>query len=787
MHPILEKLGKEAVIFDGGMGTLLQEKGLSGGELPELWNLTRPEVIEEIQSAYAAAGADVLTTNTFGVNALKLAGTGHSVREVVSAAVRIARRAAGGRCAVALDMGPTGKLMRPFGELSFEDAYNLYKEVVLAGAEGADLVLIETMGDTLELKAAVLAAKENCALPVIATCTFDETGKLLTGGSIDAAMTLLESLGVYALGMNCGLGPAQMLRLLPELLRCTGLPVIVNANAGLPVQENGRTVYPVGPKAFCALSEEVFALGVSGVGGCCGTTPEHIALLSKSLSGRAVQKREVPVRTVVSSGTHTVVFGEKPVLIGERINPTGKPRLKEALRQNDLEFLCREGVRQADAGADVLDVNVGLPEIDEPAMMEQAIERLQGVVRLPLQIDTSDPAAMERALRVYNGKPLVNSVNGKRESLDAVLPLVKKYGAAVVALTLDENGIPETAEGRFRIAEKIVREAERYGIARKDILVDTLTMTVSTGEENAKVTLEALERVRRELGVHTVLGVSNVSFGLPRRELVTANFFTMAMQRGLSAGIVNVLSEALMDAYRSFCALSGFDPGCKDYIAAYAERAAPAKKDAAKDMTLFEAIVRGLREEAGALTDAALETAAPLDIVNGALIPALDEVGKGYEKGTVFLPQLLMSADAAKEAFERIKRKLAAGGEKAEPKGKIVLATVKGDIHDIGKNIVKVLLENYGFEVIDLGKDVAPETVLRAVRENGVKLAGLSALMTTTVPAMAETIELLHRETDCTVAVGGAVLNEEYAEMIGADFYSKDAMGTVRFAEKFFA
>lgn len=788
MQDILKKLGRETLIFDGGMGTLLQAKGLKGGELPELWNLTHRSVILEIQTAYADAGADILKTNTFGANALKLSDTGHTVQEVVEAAISIAREASGGRCAVALDLGPTGKLMKPFGELAFEDAYALYKEIILAGRDKTDLVLVETMGDTLEVKAAVLAAKENCGLPVFATCTFDETGKLLTGGSIDAAMTLLESLGADAVGMNCGLGPEQMLGLLPQLLASTNLPLCINPNAGLPVQVEGRTEYRVGPEEFCAFQEQIHAAGVAVLGGCCGTTPAHIERLAETLKGKPAAPREHISRTVVSSGAHTVVFGGKPVLIGERVNPTGKPRLKQALRENDFDFICREGIRQTEAGADVLDVNVGLPEIDEPAAMERAVSALQSVVTAPLQIDTSDPAAMERALRIYNGKALVNSVNGKAESMRTVLPLVKKYGAAVVALTLDENGIPETAGERVAIARRILAEAEKYGIKRENVIVDTLTMTVSTGADNAKITLEALERVRRELGVHTVLGVSNISFGLPRRDLVTANFFTMAMQRGLSSGIVNPLSDALMDAHRTFCALMGLDDGCKEYIAAYADSAAPkAAQPQSEDVTLHRAIVKGLKERASALTAEALKSTEPLDIINTALISALDEVGKGFEAGTLFLPQLLMSADAAREAFDRIKLALVQSGSVAQSKGKIVLATVQGDIHDIGKNIVKVLLENYGFDVIDLGKDVPPETVVQATLENHVRLVGLSALMTTTVGSMEETIRQLRAATDCKVMVGGAVMNEEYAAAIGADFYSKDAMGSVRYAEAYFS
>ena len=795
MHSVIEKFGKETVIFDGGMGTLLQARGLKGGELPELWNLTHPEVLLEIQTAYADAGCDILKSNTFGANRLKLKKTGHTVAEVISAALEIAHKASAGRTAVALDIGPSGKLLEPYGDLSFDGAYELFREMILAGCDNADLVLIETMSDTYEVKAAMLAAKENCDLPIVVTYTFDESGHLLMGGSIEAAVTLAESLGAAAVGMNCSLGPAQMEKFVPRLLQSTALPVCINPNAGLPVTVDGKTSYSVMPEEFCAHVVRFAESGAALLGGCCGTTPDHIRRLSEALRGKPVPQRDIPARTVVSSFRRTVTFGERPILIGERINPTGKPRLKQALREGDFDYLCDEALEQTEHGADILDVNVGLPEIDEPAAMEQAITLLQSVTTAPLQIDTSNIQAMERALRLYNGKPLVNSVNGKAESMHTVLPLVKKYGAAVVALTLDESGIPDTAEARVKIAEKIIRTAESYGIDRRDILVDTLTMTVSTGAQNAVTTLDALETIRRTLGVHTVLGVSNISFGLPRREIITSAFFTMAMQRGLSAGIVNPLSDELMKAYRAFCALSGLDVGCKAYIEAYANTAASPDvrsgtaqpTTVAQDMTLHRAIVKGLCEQAERLTDQALKDTPPLDIINGMLIPALDEVGQGFERGTVFLPQLLMSADAAKAAFDRIKCDLATKGVQEKKKGSVLLATVKGDIHDIGKNIVKVLLENYGFDVIDLGKDVPTETIVQTAVERNIRLIGLSALMTTTVPSMEETIQQLRKAHDCKVMVGGAVLNPEYAEAIGADFYSKDAMGSVRYAERLFA
>lgn len=781
MRDFREALNRKLLIFDGGMGTLLQENGLQGGELPEVWNIERPDVVRGIHADYAAAGADILTTNTFGANGAKLHGTAHTAPALVKAGVALAREAAGEGVFVALDLGPTGRLLAPFGDLPFEEAYTVFKEAIEAGS-GADLILIETMSDTVEMKAALLAAKENSALPVVVTCTFDENGKLLTGGTVEAVALLLESLGADAVGINCGLGPVQMLPLLTRMTAATHLPVCINPNAGLPVTVNGKTQFTVGAEEFADCAEQFFAGGAALLGGCCGTTPAHIGEISRRLKGKHVTVRERAQKTRISSGARVVEFGQRPILIGERINPTGKPRLREALKSGDFEYLCREAIAQAERGADVLDVNVGVPGIDEAAAMEKAVLMLQGVTELPLQIDTGDTEALSRALRLYNGKPLVNSVNGKAESLHSVLPLVKQYGAAVVALTLDENGIPETAAERAAIAEKIIETAAGYGIDRSDILVDTLTMTVSTGADNAKITLDALQTVRETLHVHTVLGVSNVSFGLPRREVITAAFFTMAMQRGLSAGIVNPLSDDLMHAFYAFCALSGADEACKAYITALSDTA-PAAPAASSEMTLHTAIVRGLKEEAGRRTAELLQSTPALEIIETSLIPALDEVGKGFERGTLFLPQLLMSADAAKEAFALIRADFAKQGIEQATKGKVLLATVKGDVHDIGKNIVKVLLQNYGFDVVDLGRDVPPEMIVKTAAAENIRLVGLSALMTTTLPGMAETIRQLRHCHDCKVMVGGAVLTAEYAAEIGADFYSKDAMGSVRYAE----
>lgn len=795
---ILERLGKELLYFDGGTGTLLQEKGMKPGELPETWNLTHTEEMVDIHRQYFEAGSDIVLTNTFGANALKFHNTEYELEDIVAAAVVNVKEGAwmgvhdGREVYTALDIGPTGKLLKPMGDLSFEDAYEAFKEVVQYGEEaGADLIHIETMSDTYEVKAAVLAAKENTSLPVFATMIFDEKGKLLTGGDVPSAVALLEGLRVDALGINCGLGPEQMLPILEEILKYTTVPVIVKPNAGLPKQKDGNVYYDVEPEEFSRIMEKIVRLGASAVGGCCGTTPSHIRALIKrtedlrDLSGR--RNKPEKEHTIVSSYGRAVILGGEPRIIGERINPTGKKKFKQALKEHDIDYILREGIAQQDAGAHILDVNVGLPDIDEPALMREVVTELQSVTSLPLQIDTVDVKALEAALRIYNGKAMINSVNGKQESMDAVFPLVKKYGGAVVGLTLDENGIPDTAEGRAEIAGRIIKEAEKYGIRKKDLVIDVLCMTISSEPEGARTTLEALRLVRERYGVCTVLGVSNISFGLPYRPAVNSNFYTMAMQAGLSAGIINPLSEDMMRSYYSFCALMNYDKNCERYIEQYAGRqnAVPAAKDA--KITLRAAIEKGLKEEAYHAARALLSEKKALEIINEDMIPALDSVGKGFEKGTVFLPQLLMSADAAKIAFAVIKEALEETGDAQQEKEKIVLATVKGDIHDIGKNIVKVLLENYGFDVIDLGKDVAPETIVEAAVRDGVKLVGLSALMTTTVVSMEETIRQLRaKKPDCKVMVGGAVLNQEYADMIGADFYGKDAMQSVYYAQKCF-
>ena len=810
------------VYFDGGMGSLLQERGLAPGELPETWNLLHPEVLVEIHRAYLEAGANIMTTNTFGANRLKYPEGGQwALEELVRAAVENAAEARrqyeencrreGRQCQpsfIALDLGPTGKLLKPYGDLEFEAAVALYQEVVKTGAEaGADLILIETMSDSLEVKAAVLAAKENCSLPVFATMAFDEKGKLLTGGDVESVTALLEGLRVDALGLNCGLGPEQMAPIAQRFMKVSSTPVIVNPNAGLPRSEGSRTVYDINSDQFARKMREIAEMGVFMMGGCCGTTPEHIRKLKAACDDLPVQLPEKKGRTVICSYATTVEFGSKPVIIGERINPTGKKKFKQALRDHDMEYILKEGVAQQDNGAHVLDVNVGLPEIDEPSMMEEAVKELQAVIDLPLQIDTSNEEAMERALRCYNGKALVNSVNGKQEVMDAIFPLVAKYGGVVIGLALDEEGIPETAEGRIRVAKKIYARAAEYGIGPEDIIIDGLCMTISSDSQGAVTTLETLRRVRDELGGKTILGVSNISFGLPQREIINSAFFTMALHDGLSAAIINPNSEAMMRAYYSYLALAGLDPQCGEYVSIYGSQpsvslgvtlsrkgpsgtgdgAGMGNAGQGGDFSLADAIIKGLKEASSAAAKGLLASQDPLDVINQEIIPALDAVGKGFEKGTVFLPQLLMSAEAAKAAFEVIKEQMSRSGQEQESKGTIILATVKGDIHDIGKNIVKVLLENYSYQVVDLGKDVPPETVTETAVRLHVPLVGLSALMTTTVPSMEETIRQLRREAPWVkVMVGGAVLTQEYADSIGADQYCSDAMASVNYAETVF-
>lgn len=790
---LLERLGKEHLFFDGGMGTLLQAEGLQPGELPETWNIERKETIRKIHQSYFEAGSDIVLTNTFGANALKFHDENCSLKAIIDAAVENVRFGAkagirdGRDYYVALDIGPTGKLLKPLGDLSFEDAYEAFKEVVQYGEKaGADLIHIETMSDTYEVKAAVLAAKENTNLPVFATMIFDDKGKLLTGGDVPSVVALLEGLRVDALGINCGMGPKQMLPILQQIAQYTSLPIIVKPNAGLPKQRDGQTYYDVTPDVFAKQLQEIVKAGACVIGGCCGTTPKHIRAMIAACKDLEMTKPTFKNHTIVSSYGKAVELGDMPVIIGERINPTGKSKFKQALKEHNLDYILKEGITQQDKGAHILDVNVGLPDIDEVVMMKEVVRELQSVTSLPLQIDTVDTEAMEQAMRIYNGKPMVNSVSGKQESTNAVFPLIQKYGGVVIGLTLDENGIPKTAKGRLEVAGKIIEEAKKYGIDKKDIVIDVLTMTISSEPNGAKTTLEALKMVRDTYGVRTALGVSNISFGLPSRPAINANFYTMAMQNGLTAGIINPSSEDMMRSYHSYCALMNYDTNCENYIAHYGNQE-PVKTavPAGQQIDLKTAIEKGLKEDAYQTTVALVKTEAPLEIINTYLIPALDTVGKGFEKGTVFLPQLLMSADAAKSSFAVLKEELEKNGGEEKEKEKVVLATVKGDIHDIGKNIVKVLLENYSFEVIDLGKDVAPERIVETVLEKEVRLVGLSALMTTTVVSMEETIrQLREKAPDCKVMVGGAVLNQEYADMIGADFYGKDAMQSVYYAQK---
>lgn len=788
---IKEHIGKRIIFFDGGMGSLLQENGLMPGELPETWNITAgKDIIKKIHRDYANAGADIILANTFGANEYKFPD---NLEQIIEAGIHNAKDAiqeSGKDCAVALDIGSLGKLLKPVGTLEFEEAVSVFARIIRAGEKaGADLVVIETMSDTYELKAAVLAAKENSSLPIIATVIFDEKGKMLTGATPEAVVALLEGLGVDALGMNCGLGPKQMKDIFERMAKVASTPLVINPNAGLPRTEGKKTVYDVGPEEFAEDMKELAEMGACFVGGCCGTTPKHIEALvnrCKDIPVKPISDKNI---TMVSSYTHSVIIGEKPVIIGERINPTGKSKFKQALRDNNMEYILTEGVKQADAGAHILDVNVGLPEIDETVMMRNTVYELQSILSLPLQIDTTSPEAMEAAMRVYNGKPMINSVNGKEEIMRSIFPLVKKYGGVVVGLALDEDGIPDTVEGRVKIAEKIYATAQEYGIKKKDIVIDALTMTMSTNDSAANITLDTVNAIK-QAGGHTVLGVSNISFGLPQREIINSTFFTLAMNAGLSAGIVNPNSGAMMKAYDSFCTLKGFDGQCMNYVNKYAVSDEQNKNTPKTDgvMTLTECIIKGFKEQAYRATGELLKEHSTMDVINKELVPALDIVGQGFEKGTVFLPQLLMSAEAAKAGFEAIKEYVNAQGTAQEKKATIVIATVKGDIHDIGKNIVKVLLENYGYDVIDLGKDVSPEIVVDKIMETNAQLCGLSALMTTTVVSMEETIKLIKEKAPwCKVMVGGAVLTQEYADMIGADFYGKDAMQSVYYAERLFA
>lgn len=784
------------VFLDGGMGTQLQKRGLKPGQKPELAALEMPKVLTAIHAEYAAAGADLLLANTFGANARKLAGTGYTVQQVVTASLDCARKAAQPSGAlVGLDIGPLGELLAPAGTLPFEEAYASFAEIVRAGVQGnADFVFLETMTDLYELKAAILATKENSNLPAFVSMSFESRGRTFTGCTVESYGATAAGLGADAIGINCSLGPAEILLFAQRLCRTVPahIPVFVKPNAGLP---NPDGSYNLDADEFAREMQAYTSIGISMVGGCCGTTPDYIAKLHQTFAP-LTPAQKIPLRRSCLCTPVRFVEVNGITVVGERINPTGKKRLQQALREGDSAYPCAQAVAQAEAGAEVLDVNAGLPGIDEAATLERLVQDLQAVTDLPLQLDSSQPEALSRALRVYNGKPIVNSVNGEQKTLDEILPLCKKYGAAVVGLTLDEHGIPNSAEGRFAIAQKIVAAATAAGIPEEDIYIDCLTLTASAQQEGAQQTLEALTRCKRELGVRTVLGVSNISFGLPCRGYLNTTFLTMAMAAGLDLAIMNPNTPEMMAAVRAYRVLTAQDAQSADYVAAYADvqiqtqqvskNAVQTQTVAAADDALFEAVRRGLKAEAHAAAEAALATKEPLEVVNASLIPALDVVGDGFEKGTIFLPQLLQAATAAQAAFEVIKAKIAAQGQpQTAAKGKIVVATVKGDVHDIGKNIVRVILENYGYDVLDLGRDVPPERVVEAVRTTGAKLVGLSALMTTTVPNMKATIEALHQaKLDCQVWVGGAVLTPSYAKEIGADFYCKDAKASADLAKQ---
>ncbi len=779
-------LSTKRLYFDGGTGTILQEQGLAPGQAPESLNLSAPETITALHRAYLNAGCDIIKTNTFGIHRLKY----ENYRELIEAGLACAREAVNGDETkyIAYDIGPIGRLLEPLGDLPFEEAVSVFADSLrLAEAGGADLILIETMNDSYETKAAVLAAKEVSSLPIFVTNAYDESGQLMTGASPAAMVALLEGLGVAAIGANCSFGPDRMRPIAAELLAYASVPVIVNPNAGLPTVKDGKTVFPIDPPAFSAYMKELAEAGVQVLGGCCGTTPAHIRLTRQETEALSYSPATEQNRTLVSSYSKAVVIGEDPILIGERINPTGKPKLKEALRQQNMGYLLKEAVKQTDAGVHILDVNVGLPGIDEPAMMAHAIKDIQTVTDLPLQIDSSDPKAIEAAMRLYNGKPLINSVTGEPEKLQAILPLVKRYGGTVVALTIGEEGIPDTAEGRLAIALQIAEAAASYGIRKKDIIVDPLALSISSDPNSAKVTLAAVKAIR-EAGFRTILGVSNISFGLPLREKINATFFAQALTNGLSCAILNPFSAGMMDTYFSFRALHGLDPACSDYIA-YADKEADVPKAAAplaeEPNRLRFCVEKGMVDEAVLTAASLLKTTEPLSLIDTQIVPALNEIGQAFEQKKAYLPQLLLSAEAASAAFGEIQKHLPVVS--ADNTRAVVLATVKGDIHDIGKNIVKVLLESYGFTVHDLGRDVPPQVIRDFALAHGIHLVGLSALMTTTVPAMAETIALLHEASPAIrVMVGGAVLNPEYAADIHADHYAPDAMGAVRFAEAFY-
>ncbi len=788
-----ELMKNEFILLDGATGTMLQKSGLKLGEIPETLNITRPETVMNIHRQYIESGTQILTTNTFGANSYKMKNSGYTVQQLIGAAVKNARSAAGDKALVALEIGPIGQLLEPAGSLSFDEAYEYFKEEILAG-EDTDIIFFETFTDLLELKAGVLAAKENSDKPVVASMTFEKNGRTFAGVSVASAAITLEGLGVSALGVNCSLGPDELAPIVKEFTEWTSLPIFVKPNAGLP-DPNSNT-YNVTAEDFAESMDKITDYGtVKLVGGCCGTTPDYIKALKKVIDNKTYKKADVKKDTAVCSAT-TAVEINQPRIIGERINPTGKKLFKEALINNDIDYILSQAISQVKAGADILDVNVGLPEIDEKDMMVRVIKALQSVVDVPLQIDSTKPDVLEAALRVYNGKPIINSVNGEEKSLTNVLPLVKKYGASVIGLTLDEDGIPKTAEGRFNIAKRIVERANALGIPSKDVYIDCLTLTVSAEQSACKETLKALHRVKTELGCKTCLGVSNISFGLPNRELINHIFLTMALEEGLDLPIINPNDELMTGAVRAYKVLADIDKNSKEFIESYNEVKTEKPKIVSSHISLTDAIINGLKSEAASLTEKALENKDAMEIVNSELIPALDKVGVDFESNKIFLPQLIQSANVAQACFEVIKKHLSKNNNTPVSKGKIILATVKGDIHDIGKNIVKVLLDNYGYTVVDLGRDVAPEIIIKTAIDQNIKLIGLSALMTTTLKSMEDTItlarktpELINSDGSSKVIffVGGAVLTEDYAKKIGADYYCKDAKESVDTAKLVFS
>lgn len=773
---------ENTVFLDGAMGTQIQASGVRPGCIPEMLNFTDPDLIESIHRRYIDAGSDIIYTNTFGANRYKMSSTGKSVQEIIRQAVAAAVKAKSGTdTLVALDIGPIGQMLEPAGSLSFEEAYDIFKEEITA-SDGADLIVFETMSDLYEVKAGILAAKENSTLPVFCTMTFEKNMRTFTGCSVASMAVTLEALGADAIGVNCSLGPLELIPIVREMRKYTSLPVIVKPNAGLPDPVTGG--YDISADDFLNYSKELAEAGANIFGGCCGTTPEFIKALKNGISGYSAPDCDAQNISVVCTPSAAVII-DQPRIIGERINPTGKKMFKQALRSNDIGYILSQAIEQVNAGADILDVNVGLPEIDEKQMMITAVKSIQSVVNVPLQIDSTIPEVIEAALRVYNGKAIVNSVNGEEKSMEAIFPLVKKYGACVVGLTLDKNGIPPKAEQRFAIAEKIINKALSFGIRRRDIFIDCLTLTASAEQAAVMETLKAVKMVREKLGVNTVLGVSNISFGLPNRELINHNFLTMALSYGLTLPIINPNTASMTGAVRAYKLLSCTDINCADYIAAYSDDSPASKTPENKTITLSYAIETGLKSECAELTKQMLLQHEPMYIINEILIPALDKTGQLFEKGKLFLPQLILSAECAQAAFAEIKKAIISSGTQSISRGKIVLATVKGDVHDIGKNIVKVLLENYGYTIIDLGKDVDCQKVVDAIKENDVKLVGLSALMTTTLISMEQTISLIHKNNlDCMVWVGGAVLTPDYAKKIGADFYAKDAKESIDIAKK---